>query len=120
MGPAYNTNGKPVGFFPIPVGDWYTFPISFKTVNKDGYGNYFDGFTIDHPTWDGLDKDWGDTEENCLHSVLTYIQTGIFGYADNGPGNISNSVVSKNVRAINKKIQSRTAFTGAVAKEKFR
>ncbi len=118
VGPAYNTNGKPVGFFPIPVGDWYTFPISFKTVNKDGYGNYFDGFTIDHPTWDGLDKDWGDTEENCLHSVLTYIQTGIFGYADNGPGNISNSVVSKNVRAINKKIQSRTAFTGAVAKEK--
>jgi hypothetical protein len=119
VGPAYNTYGKPVGFFPIPVGDWYTFPISFKTVNKDGYGNYFNGFTIDHPTWDGLDKDWGDTDENCLHSVLHYIETGSFGFVDNGNGNISNSVVNRNVRAINKKIQSRTVFTGAVAKGNF-
>lgn len=119
VGPAYNTYGKPVGFFPIPVGDWYTFPISFKTVNKDGYGNYFNGFTIDHPTWDGLDKDWGDTDENCLHSVLHYIETGSFGFVDNDNGNISNSVVNRNVRAINKKIQSRTVFTGAVAKGNF-
>ncbi|MGI8951991.1 MAG: S41 family peptidase [Chitinophagaceae bacterium] len=78
-GPAYHTYGKPVGFFPVPVGDWYAFPISFKTVNHDGNGEYFNGLTIDDPTRDGVDKNWGDTAENCLHSVLTFIQTGVFG-----------------------------------------
>jgi carboxyl-terminal processing protease len=33
VGPS-NTHGKPVGFFPIPVGEWYIFPVSFRTVNK--------------------------------------------------------------------------------------
>src|SRR5690242_8845885 len=73
VGPAYNTYGKPVGFFPIPVGDWYAFPISFRTVNKDGNGNYFNGFTIDHPTADGLDKNWGDVNETSLKSIITYV-----------------------------------------------
>lgn len=118
VGPAYNTYGKPVGYFPIPVGDWYTFPISFKTVNKDGYGNYFDGFTIDHPTGDGLDKDWGDVEENCLKSVLTYIKTGAFGFVDNGSSDISGVTVRGNLRAVNKTLQPK-AFTGAIGKGKF-
>lgn len=118
VGPAYNTYGKPVGYFPIPVGDWYTFPISFKTVNKDGYGNYFDGFTIDHPTGDGLDKDWGDIEENCLRSVLTYIQTGVFGFVDNGSTNISGATVSRNLKSVNKALQPKV-FTGAIGKGKF-
>jgi len=118
VGPAYNTYGKPVGFFPIPVGDWYTFPISFKTVNKDGYGNYFDGFAIDHPTADGLDKNWGDVDENCLYSILTYIKTGVYGFANNGSGNISSAVVSRNLQSVNKTLQVKT-FTGAVDKMKF-
>ncbi len=33
VGPS-DTHGKPVGFFPIPVGDWYIFPVSFRTVTK--------------------------------------------------------------------------------------
>ncbi|MES2881158.1 MAG: S41 family peptidase, partial [Bacteroidota bacterium] len=37
------TYGKPVGFFPIPVGDWYIFPVSFKSTNKNGEGNYYNG-----------------------------------------------------------------------------
>ena len=28
------TYGKPVGFFPIPVGDWYIFPVSFRSFNR--------------------------------------------------------------------------------------
>ena len=79
VGPANHTYGKPVGFFNVPVGDWYVFPISFKTVNKNGDGNYFGGFTIDKPKHDGVDKNWGDREESCLGSVLTYIETGTFG-----------------------------------------
>jgi hypothetical protein len=108
VGPSTHTYGKPVGFFPIPVSDWYIFPVSFKTVNKDGNGDYFNGFTIDHSVADGVDKNWGDRNESCLNSVLTYIQTGVFGVVQ-GNVNISGSTANQK---INKK-----AFKGAVGKK---
>jgi carboxyl-terminal processing protease len=115
VGPAYHTYGKPVGFFPIPVGDWYAFPISFKTVNKDGNGDYFNGFTIDHPTADGLDKNWGNVDENCLKSILGYVKTGTFGFVQNGT-NISNATVVST--PINRSLQKKT-FKGTIGKQKF-
>ena len=75
------THGKPVGFFPIPVQDWYIFPVSFRTVNKNGEGNYFNGFAPTHQVMDGLNKDWGDISENCLSSVLNFINTGAYARA---------------------------------------
>ncbi|HUS01648.1 MAG TPA: S41 family peptidase [Chitinophagaceae bacterium] len=73
-----NTYGKPVGYFPIPVGDWYIFPVSFKTVNKIGQSNYYNGFTPDAIKADGLDKNWGDITETSLASAIKYITTGAF------------------------------------------
>ena len=79
------TYGKPVGFFPIPVGDWYIFPVSFKTVNKIGESNYYNGFTPDAIRADGLDKDWGDITETSLASAINFFTTGAFRYqADAG------------------------------------
>jgi C-terminal processing protease CtpA/Prc len=75
VGPS-NTYGKPVGFFPVPVGDWYVFPVSFRTVNKNGEGSYFSGIPLDNKVADGLDKDWGDVSEACLATILKYINTG--------------------------------------------
>ncbi len=72
------TNGKPVGYFAIPVGDWYIFPVSSRTVNKNGQGNYFGGFTLDKTVEDGLSKDWGDITESCLAAALKFIETGAF------------------------------------------
>ncbi len=72
------TYGKPVGFFPIPVGDWYIFPVSFRTTNKNGEGNYFDGLALNNQVADGLDKDWGDVNESAFASVLRYLGTGAF------------------------------------------
>jgi carboxyl-terminal processing protease len=77
VGPS-KTYGKPVGYFPYPVGTWYVFPISFRTTNKNGSGNYFGGMTLDNTVADGLDKDWGDVAEASLASVLKYINTGAF------------------------------------------
>ena len=77
IGPG-NTHGKPVGFFPIPVGDWYIFPVSFKSTNKNGEGNYFSGFTVDSKSNDGVNKDWGDITESCLASAVKYINSGAF------------------------------------------
>jgi C-terminal processing protease CtpA/Prc len=73
-----STYGKPVGFFPIPVGDWYIFPVSFKTVNKAGSSDYYSGFVPDATIADGLDKDWGDITETSLASAIKYITTGAF------------------------------------------
>ncbi|HVZ96352.1 MAG TPA: S41 family peptidase [Chitinophagaceae bacterium] len=77
IGPA-NTDGKPVGFFPISAGDWYVFPISFRSENSAGYGGYFNGFTPDAFAADGLDKNWGDTSESCLAEAIKYVTTGTF------------------------------------------
>lgn len=77
VGPG-NTYGKPVGFFPIPVDDWYIFPVSFRSTNKNGSGNYFNGIAVDKQVADGLDKNWGDRTESCLASVLQYITSGTF------------------------------------------
>ena len=77
VGPS-KTYGKPVGYFPIPVGDWYIFPVSFRTTNKNGEGSYFDGFALNSQVPDGLDKDWGDLAETCLASAVSYISSGSF------------------------------------------
>src|SRR5213075_171832 len=83
VGPS-KTYGKPVGFFPIPVGDWYIFPVSFRSTNKNAQGNYFNGMSVDSQQPDGLDKDWGDLSESGLASVLRYVSTGAFARNPNG------------------------------------
>lgn len=75
VGPSA-TYGKPVGYFNIPVGDWYIFPVSFRSTNKNGEGGYFDGLQLSKAVADGLDKDWGDENEAVLHSALSKITTG--------------------------------------------
>lgn len=72
------TYGKPVGFFPIPAGDWYIFPVSFRSTNKNGQGNYFNGMDLNSQVSDGLDKEWGDITESCLQSALSNIATGVY------------------------------------------
>jgi C-terminal processing protease CtpA/Prc len=72
------TFGKPVGFFPQPVGDWFIFPVSFKTVNKNGESNYYNGFTPNSIVADGVDKDFGDLSESSLASAIKFITTGAF------------------------------------------
>jgi carboxyl-terminal processing protease len=69
------THGKPVGFFPIPVGDWYIFPVSFRSTNKNGEGNYFNGMAVNYAIADGLDHDWGEGE-SCLSGILSGLGNG--------------------------------------------
>ncbi len=112
VGPT-KTYGKPVGFFPIPVGDWYIFPVSFRSTNKNGEGNYFDGLALTNQVADGLDKDWGDVTESAFASVIRYLSTGVFRIA-------STEVYKENpqVSAGNKMLDN--SFKGMVdAKRKF-
>lgn len=77
IGPSA-TYGKPVGFFPIAAGEWYVFPVSFKSSNKDGVGEYFNGLQVNSQVADGLDKNWGDITELCLARAIKRITTGSF------------------------------------------
>lgn len=77
VGPSAS-NGKPVGYFPIPVGTWYVLPVSFRTVNSANQGSFFDGFIPESQVPDGLDKPWGDLTEDCLASAMKYLTTGSF------------------------------------------
>ncbi len=54
---------------------------------------------------DGLNKDWGDTQEARLASVLNYIQTGSFGYAPQFPG--LNSHLESEIKLVNNKLEQR-------------
>ena len=54
------------------------FPVSFKTTNKNGEGSYFNGLPVNAVIADGLDKDWGDTNESCLASAIKNITTGTY------------------------------------------
>ena len=75
---AGNTHGKPVGFFPVPVGEWYVFPVSFKTTNKNGEGNYYNGFAPNAQVADGLDREFGDVNEASLASAIRNITSGTY------------------------------------------
>lgn len=107
VGPS-NTHGKPVGYFPYSVYDWYIFPVSFRTANKDGKGNYFNGIPVNNKTADGVDRDWGDVQEASLASAIKYITTGSFRRAG-VPGYVENPVV----RDANK-IFDQHIFKGAI------
>lgn len=119
VGPS-KTYGKPVGFFPIPVGDWYIFPVSFRTTNKNGEGNYFNGIPVNSQVADGLDKDWGDIQESSLHSAISYITSGTFRSQAAGSGNhglIYNEqpeVKSGNI------VLDQTSFKGAIDTKRFK
>jgi C-terminal processing protease CtpA/Prc len=85
VGPG-KTYGKPVGYFNIPVGnEWYIFPVSFRTTNKNGEGSYFNGLPLDVQVADGLDKDWGDLNELALAATVKYITTGSARLATDAP-----------------------------------
>jgi C-terminal processing protease CtpA/Prc len=106
------TYGKPVGYFPIPVGDWYIFPVSFRSTNKNGQGNYFSGFSVDSQQPDGLDKDWGDINETAFASVLKYVGTGSFTRTTEIPGAANISVTPQIINS-NQKLDVKS-FKGAV------
>jgi carboxyl-terminal processing protease len=114
------TYGKPVGYFPIPVGDWYIFPISFRTRNAADEGSYFKGLALDHQVDDGLSKDWGDKDEAPLASILKFVGTGSFAYAPEIPGVMRGATYSNSAVVEGNKKLDKPAFKGAIDLKKVR
>jgi len=73
------TTGKPVGMNGWSVGKkyWY-WPITFKIINKDNEGDYFEGITPDKSVPDDITHDFDDRNELCLKEAINYLESGTF------------------------------------------
>ncbi len=73
------TSGKPVGMNGWEVGEKYFFwPITFKIVNKDNEGDYFQGIPPAKVVSDDITHNFDDRNELCLKEAIRYIETGTF------------------------------------------
>jgi carboxyl-terminal processing protease len=77
-----HTHGKPVGMYIFQVKslDLAILPISFKTTNSQGYGDYFDGLPVIIDEVDDIDHNWGDTNEAMLKTTLNAISQPAITY----------------------------------------
>ena len=73
------TNGKPTGMNLWTYSNTFVFaPITFKLVNKNNQGDFFDGFAPDKYVTDDYSHDFGDRREYCLKEAIRYLETGSF------------------------------------------
>ena len=72
------TYGKPMGANVFKDDkDRYAFvPITFKTANANGEGDFFDGIPADANVPDDFTRMFGDPEETSLKAALHFIETG--------------------------------------------
>jgi C-terminal processing protease CtpA/Prc len=69
--------GKPVGSLGFSIcGGLVLRPATFKTVNADDYGDYFDGIAADCVADDDPNFALGDPLEDSLAAALSFIETG--------------------------------------------
>jgi carboxyl-terminal processing protease len=100
------TYGKPAGYYPIPVMNYYSLPLAVKQVNANNYGDYYEGLKADRTQVDGVTYDWGDPKEPCVADALAFIANGSFPAASGG------RLAAEQESA--PKVQAETPFRGAV------
>jgi C-terminal processing protease CtpA/Prc len=74
-----DTYGKPVGMYSFSsnIGDLVYVPISFKMVNADDFGGYYEGLKADSYVEDDISKNFG-VGEAVLDEVIYHIEHGSF------------------------------------------
>ncbi len=84
------TYGKPVGFFSFHITDYPNggttekfladlYAINFETRNANNDGGYFNGMIPDALASDFVDLPWGDSNDENLSKIFSYISTGTYG-----------------------------------------
>jgi carboxyl-terminal processing protease len=75
-----NSYGKPVGMYSFEsrLSDYVYVPITFKIVNSEGIGDYYEGLSADAFADDDVTHDFGDIQESSLAEALNHIQYGSF------------------------------------------
>jgi carboxyl-terminal processing protease len=73
------TYGKPVGMNGWSIGEKYFYwPVTFKMVNNNNEGDYFDGIPPQKIAGDDITHDFDDRNELCLKEAIQYLETGSF------------------------------------------
>jgi C-terminal processing protease CtpA/Prc len=71
------TDGKPTGMDGRAIGEkYYFYPVTFKMVNANNQGDYFDGIYPAKTVSDDITHDFADREELCLKEAIHYLETG--------------------------------------------
>jgi carboxyl-terminal processing protease len=71
------TNGKPTGMNGWDIGKkYYMWPVTFKMVNSQNLGEYFDGIFPAKLLPDDITHDFSDRNELCLKEAIHYLETG--------------------------------------------
>jgi carboxyl-terminal processing protease len=70
------TGGKPVGSRHFDFCDKVAAPVTFRLLNADDEGDYFDGFVPTCPAPDDLTQPLGDQAEASLATALHLLSTG--------------------------------------------
>lgn len=70
------TFGKPVGQLGYVFCEKILRPVSFRTVNGLGVGDFFDGIAADCPAGDELDAALGSPEEDSFAAAAFWLQNG--------------------------------------------
>ncbi len=75
-----DTYGKPVGMYSFfsNVSDLAYVPITFKILNADDEGDYYNGLPVNSYADDDVTKIFGDISEASLNEVLYHIENGSF------------------------------------------
>lgn len=73
------TTGKPYAMYGFLFHDWLAYPVTAKSVNALGYGDYENGILPDLNLTDNHAYDWGDINDPAVVQALNYIQYGSFG-----------------------------------------
>lgn len=74
------TTGKPVGMGGWEYGKKYIFyPVTFRVVNKNNFGDFYDGLPPDIRVADDITHDFIDRNELCLKEAISYLETGSVG-----------------------------------------
>lgn len=72
------TNGKPTGMNGWSVGKKYwMWPITFKIVNSQNLGDYFEGIFPAKEVSDDITHDFSDRKELCLKEAIYYLENGL-------------------------------------------
>jgi carboxyl-terminal processing protease len=73
------TYGKPVGMTGWAISQkYYMWPVTFKIVNVQDQGDYYDGLLPNKFVTDDITHDFSDKEELCLKEAIHYLETGSF------------------------------------------
>lgn len=72
------THGKPVGMYGFEYNNTLLFPITFKLLNANDEGEYFNGIDPDAYVYDPISHPLGHIDEPCLKEALHFIENGFF------------------------------------------